>query len=77
MLKGKERKGSNRKGERLPVKAWRNHGTQPVREKGSNQITDIWKVEGNCKEQDKAMHSHWNRNSHQFWSSITLRTNPN
>ena len=53
MLKGKERKGSNRKGERLPVKARRNHGTQPVREEGCNQITDIWEKEGNCKEQDK------------------------
>ena len=66
MWKGKERKGSNRKVERLPVNARRNHGTQPVREERCNQNTDIWKLEGNCKEQDKAMHPHWNKNSHQF-----------
>ena len=42
MLKGKERKGSNRKGERLPVKARRNHGTQPVRGEGS-LISGKWR----------------------------------
>ena len=42
MLKGKERKGSNRKGERLPMKARRNHGTKPVREEGS-LISGKWR----------------------------------
>ena len=44
MLKGKERKGSNRKGERLPVKARRNHGTQPVRRDAIRSlISGKWK----------------------------------